>query len=157
MAAALVTAMLLSIGGLILSVLFGYSAADSDGVARHVSLAIFITMVTLLTHSMAMFYLIGKGKAIREAVTENALSQKFVAEVSRVRRPVFSIGTLAIGITTVAALIGVIVDTNALPVWVHSVLAYLAIGANLAAFRVAITAFTTSSRIVNEVNRLLGD
>ena len=50
MAAALVTAMLLSIGGLILSVFFGYSATDSDGVARHVSLAIFITMVTLLTH-----------------------------------------------------------------------------------------------------------
>ena len=82
MAAALVTAMLLSIGGLILSVFFGYSATDSDGVVRHVSLAIFITMVTLLTHSMAMFYLIGKGKAIREAVTENALSQNFVAEVS---------------------------------------------------------------------------
>mgnify|MGYP003289442201 CR=1 FL=1 len=30
-------------------------------------------MLNLLAHSLMMFYLIGKGKAIREAVTESAL------------------------------------------------------------------------------------
>lgn len=156
MAAALTTALLLSIGGLIASVVFGHTAATSDEVVRHVTLAVFVTMMTLLTHSMAMFYLIGKGKAIREAVHEGQLSNEFIAETSRVRRPVFSIGTAAIGATMVAAIVGGGVDTDVLPVGVHSVLAYSAVAANLAAIRAELVAFAASSRIVAEVNQLLG-
>ena len=63
-------------------------------------------MLTLLTHSMMMFYFIGKGKAVREAVSEGNLSLDFVAEISRARTPVFSIGTLAMMVSRAAAVGG---------------------------------------------------
>ena len=72
MAAALVTAALLSFGGLVASLILGMTISSSPDVLRHTTTSIFATLLTLLTHSMMMFYFIGKGKAVREAVTEAA-------------------------------------------------------------------------------------
>ena len=156
MAAALVTAIGLSLLGLTASLVLGHTAATSADIMRHVGLAVFATMITLFSHSMAMFYLIGKGKAVREAAAEGGLPGTFAAEVSTARRPVFSIGLLAIALTMVAAVIGAGVDTGVLPGWFHAVLGYLAVGANVAALRAEFVAFSTSARVVREVNRLLG-
>jgi hypothetical protein len=56
----------------------------------------------------------------------------------------------------VAALLGASVDTGMLPPIVHAMIAYGAIACNLGAAKVEITALSESSRIVDEVNRLLG-
>ena len=85
MPSALLTATTLSVLGLAASVVLGQFAETSQEVIQHVSLAVFVTMMTLLSHSMLMFYLIGKGKAVREAVAEASLSADFVVEISRAR------------------------------------------------------------------------
>ncbi|HJO39823.1 MAG: hypothetical protein QGG24_01925 [Vicinamibacterales bacterium] len=155
MAAALLTGTMLSVLGLAASVVLGHMAIAEADISRHVSLAVFVTMITLLSHSMLMFYMIGKGKAVREAAAEGGLSPKFAAEVSRVRRPIFSLGMLAIALTIVAAVIGAGVDTQVLPSGFHALLGYSAVASNVAALRVEYIALATSARIVDEVNRLL--
>ena len=72
------------------------------------------------------------------------------------RKPVFSIGTFAMAVTIVSALLGASVDTGLLPPIVHAMIAYGAIACNLAAAKIEIDALSASSRIVDEVNRLLG-
>ena len=72
------------------------------------------------------------------------------------RKPVFSIGTLAMVVTMIAAILGASVDRGALPPMVHAMIAYGAIACNLAALKIEIAALSESSRIVDEVNRLLG-
>jgi hypothetical protein len=156
MSAALITAAVLSVGGLALTTWLGYSGGGDTDLLRHATLGIFVTLLTLLTHSMMMFYLLGKGRAIREAVTEGGLSQQFVADVARARRPVFSLGTLASAIIMAAAIIGAGVDTRVIPAGVHGVIALSALVLNLMAVRAEFAALGTSSRIVAEVNRLLG-
>ena len=52
-------------------------------------------MVTLLAHSMMMFYLIGKGKAVKDAMAENNLTGDYYRRIAAARKPVFSIGTYA--------------------------------------------------------------
>ena len=156
MAAALLTAIGISVVGLIASLVLGHAAKTSSDVMRHVTLAVFISMITLLSHSMVMFYLIGKGKAVREAAAEGQLSGRFAADISAARRPVFSIGMLAIALTMVAAVIGGGVDTGVLPSGFHALLGYSAVLANLAALRAEFIALSTSARVVDEVNRLLG-
>ena len=156
MAAALITGMLLSVAGLSASIVFGHTAGSSAEVLRHATLAVFATLMTLLAHSMTMFYLIGKGKAIREAVTEGELSHQFVADLSRVRRPVFSMATLAMALTMITAILGGGVDTRVVPAGFHSVMGYAAVAANLVALRAEMQALSTSARIVTEINRLLG-
>ena len=68
----------------------------------------------------------------------------------------FSIATLAMAVTIVAAILGASVDTGVLPPIVHAMIAYGAIAANVAAVKIEIDALTVSARVVDEVNRLIG-
>jgi hypothetical protein len=113
-------------------------------------------MVTLLAHSMMMFYLIGKGKAVKDAMTENSLTGTYYQRVALARKPVFSIATVAMAVTMVTAILGASVDTGVLPPVVHAMIAYGALACNLAAMKTEISALAESSRIVDEVNRLIG-
>jgi hypothetical protein len=152
MAAALLTAALLSFGGLLVTTWYGFTGAS---LSRHILFGIFSTMLTLLTHSMLMFYLIGKGKAVREAAEEGGLSGEYARRIAELRRPVFSLATFAMLLTIVAALLGASVDTRVLPASIHGIAAYVAIAANVAMLRVEVAALLGSARVVAEVDRLL--
>jgi hypothetical protein len=152
-AAALLTAVGIGLLGLLSAVVLGLQGTD---VTRHVSFGIFATLILLLAHSMMMFYLIGKGKAVKDAMVEAGLSGDQPRRIAVARKPVFSVGTLAMAVTMVAAILGASVDRGALPPMVHATIAYGAIVCNLAALRIEIAALSESSRIVDEVNRLLG-
>ena len=153
MAQALLTAVFLGLGGLVTTVVFGLRGTEID---RHISFGIFSTLITLLAHSMMMFYLIGKGKAVKDAMTEHSVAGDYYRRVAAARKPVFSIGTLAMAVTMVTAILGASVDTGVLPPMVHGTIAYGAIVCNLAALKIEIDALTASSRIVDEVNRQIG-
>jgi hypothetical protein len=139
--------------GLVTTMVVGWQGTD---VSRHISFGIFSTMVTLLAHSMMMFYLIGKGKAVKDAMKEHNVAGDYYQRIGASRKPVFSMGTLAMAVTMVAAIMGASVDTGVLPPTVHAMIAYGAIAANLAALKTELTALVASSRIVDEVNRLVG-
>ena len=113
-------------------------------------------MVLILAHSMMMFYLIGKGKAVKDAMAEHALTGDYYRRIAVARKPVFSIGTFSMAVTMTAAIIGASVDTGMVPPIVHGMIAYGAIASNLAAIKIEIDALMTSARIVDEVNRLIG-
>jgi hypothetical protein len=153
LAQALLTAVVLGLGGLVTTIVVGLRGTD---VARHISFGIFSTLITLLAHSMMMFYLIGKGKAVKDAMVEHSLVGDHYRRIATARKPVFSIGTLAMAMTMITAILGASVDTGVLPPIVHATIAYGAVACNLAALKIEIDALTASSRIVDEVNRLLG-
>jgi hypothetical protein len=156
-AQALVTAIALGLAGLVAAAGFGLTAAGAAAaVSRHISFGIFSTLVTLLGHSMMMFYLIGKGKAVKDAMAEGNLSGDQYRRLAAARRPVFSIATLAMTVTMATAIMGASVDTKVLPPIVHAFFAYAAIAFNVAALKTEAAALAQSSRIVDEVNRLLG-
>jgi len=152
MAPALLTAVGIGLLGLVAAAVLGLRGTD---IGLHISFGFFSAMLMLLAHSMMMFYLIGKGKAVKDAMAEGGLAGDQYRRIARVRKPVFSIGTLAMTVTIVAAILGASVDTGALPSIVHAMIAYGAIACNVAALKVEIAALTESSRIVDEVNRLL--
>ena len=156
MSSALITASILSLVGLVFSFALGYTSSGAEDLLRHATLAIFITLITLLGHSMTMFYLIGKGRAIRDAVTEGALTTDAVVRVAALRGPVFKLATVAMALTMVTAIVGGGVDTGVIPGGFHAMLAVLAIAANVAALRAIVHALNESSRIVEQVNRELG-
>jgi hypothetical protein len=151
-AQALLTAVFLGLAGLVTTTIFGLRGTD---ISRHISYGIFSTIVTLLGHSMMMFYLIGKGKAVKDAMAEHGVTGDYYRRIAVARKPVFSIGTLAMAVTMVTAILGASVDTRVLPSIVHAMIAYAAIACNLAAVKIEISALTDSSRIVAEVNRRL--
>jgi hypothetical protein len=153
LAQALLTAVVISLAGLVTTAYVGLFGSD---IPRHARYGIFSTMIMLLAHSMMMFYLIGKGKAVKDAMAEHHVTGDYYRRIAVARKPVFSIGTLAMAVTMTAAILGASVDTGVLPSIVHAVIAYAAIVCNLAAVKIELAALTTSSRIVDEVNRLIG-
>ena len=155
MAAAIITSLIVSTLGLVASSILGYLAGSRDAIVQHATLATFATLILLLSHSLAMFYLIGKGKAIREAAADGGLSDEFGSTIARLRKPVFSLGTLAIALTMATAIVGGGVDTRVLPVQLHNLLALAAVAANGFTLRAEVTALAASTRLTHEVNRLL--
>ena len=150
MAQALLTGVFLGLTGLATTAFFGLRGTD---ISRHISYGIFSTLITLFAHSMMMFYLIGKGKSVKDAMAEHNVTGDYYRRIAAARKPVFSIGTLAMAATMITAILGASVDTGVLPPIVHATIAYGAIICNLAAARIEIVALTASSRIVDEVNR----
>ena len=153
MAQALLTGVLLGLGGLVTTTVYGFRGTD---ISRHISFGIFSTLITLLAHSMMMFYLIGKGKAVKDAMSEHSLTGDFFRRIAAARKPVFSAGMLAIAVTMATAILGASVDTGVLPPLAHGVIACAAILSNAAAIKVEIVALIASSRVVEELNRLIG-
>lgn len=149
MAQALLSAVGLGLLGLISAVVLGLRGTD---IARHISFGIFSTLIVLLAHSMMMFYLIGKGKAVKDAMAEHNVTGDYYRRIAAARKPVFSIGTLAMAATMVTALLGASVDTGVLPPVVHGMIAYGAIACNLAAAKIEVDALSASARVVDEVN-----
>src|SRR5438552_17844572 len=136
MAQALLTAVVVGLAGLILTVVFGLGGGD---VGRHISYGIYSTLVTLLAHSMMMFYLIGKGRAVKDAMAEHRVEGDYYRRIAAARKPVFSIATLAMAVTMATAIMGASVDTGVLPPMVHAVVAYGAVFSNLAAAKIEIS------------------
>ena len=152
MAQALLTAVFVGLVGLVTTSVLGLRGTD---ISRHISYGIFSTLVALLAHSMMMFYLIGKGKAVKEAMAEHSVAGDYYRRIAVARKPVFLVATLAMAATMVAAIMGASVDTGVLPPAVHAMIAYGAILCDVTAIKIEITALLESSRIVAEVNRRL--
>jgi len=152
-APALLTGVVLALAGLVTTSVIGLRGTD---ISRHISCGIFSTMVTLFVHSLMMFYMIGKGKAVKDAMAEHHVEGDYYRRIAAARKPVFSIGTLAMIVTMVTAIMGASVDTGVLPPMVHATIAYAAVVCNLAAAKIEMSALAESSRIVDEVNGQIG-
>jgi len=153
MAQAILSAIGIGLLGMIAAAVFGLRGSD---VSRHISFGFFSALVPLLAHSMMIFYLIGKGKAVKDALAEHNLAGDYYGRIAAARKPVFSIATLAMVATMVAAILGASVDTGVLPAVIHGMLAYGAIACNVFAVKIEIDALATSARVVDEVNHLIG-
>jgi hypothetical protein len=153
LAQALLSALFLGLLGLLAAAAIGLRGGD---ISRHISFGFFSTMVMMLAHSMMMFYLIGKGKAVKDAMAEHQLTGDYFRRIAAARKPVFSMATFAMMVTMVAAIMGASVDTGVLPPMVHAMIAYGAIASNVAAIKLEIDALSASARVVDEVNRLIG-
>ena len=153
MAQALLSALFIGLLGLVAAAVLGLRGGD---VSRHISFGFLSSMLTMLAHSMMMFYLIGKGKAVKDAMAEYHLTGDFFRRIAVARKPVFSAATFAMLATMAAAILGASVDTRVLPPIVHAMVAYGAIASNVAAIKIEIDALSESSRVVDEVNRLIG-
>jgi len=156
MAAALLTLTAISILGIGASFVLAFLGSPAQ-TSTHVLIGVFSTMLNLLAHSLMMFYLIGKGRAVKDAMAEGGLDGDYYRRVSRLRAPVFSRATLAMALTMVTGIIGASVDVRVLPSWPHALLAAVALASQLHTFATEINALSGSARIVEEVNTRLAN
>jgi 4-hydroxybenzoate polyprenyltransferase len=143
--------------GVVATGILGYLlSSPTDGqMPRHVLVGLFSSLLVLFSHCWIMFYLIGTGKAIKEAVKENGLDSAFIEETKRFKNLSYPWLMLAMGLVMAAFILGGGVATGAIPGWVHHGLFYAAVLAQGYALWVENRVLVENERLMADVDRRL--
>jgi 4-hydroxybenzoate polyprenyltransferase len=146
--------------GVVASAVLGYlvgSPTDlhSHYMTRHILIALASSMLLLFSHCWIMFYLIGTGKAIKDAVREHGLDPAFAEETKRFKNASYPWLMLAMGLVMATFILGGGVHKGSIPSWVHHVLFYVALLAQIYALRIEQRVLTDNERLMAEVDRRL--
>jgi hypothetical protein len=134
----------------------GYRVAgDAALFQAHLLVGLVSCLLLLFSHCWIIFFLIGTGKAIREAVAENGFETAIVARTKRFKAETFGWALLAMALAMAAFIIGGGVYTGAVPKVVHHVLFYLALAAQAWALARETRALLANDRLMGDLNRRL--
>lgn len=138
--------------GFIASAVLGYTLAaptDAD-MPLHVLVGLASCLLLLFSHCWIMFYLIGTGKAIKEAVNENGLPPSLIEDTKRFKNASYPSLMLAMTLAIATFVLGGGVATGAMPSWIHHVLFYVTV-------LVQVRALWIENRVLVENERLMAD
>jgi len=161
---------LVDVGALAYTIGDGLGLATIEATRHHMLAGVLTTILLVFTHSLVLFYLIGTGIDIREAVgVDEELSRRYVPLTRRLKRQVFPIACLAALLASVAALFGaevhsrLIVAAGAvdapLPLrgvsvwWLHLAIVIGAVVTNLWAFVCELRATWSNRAAIAAINR----
>jgi hypothetical protein len=147
--------------GVIASAVMGYllsSPADA-GMPRHVLVGLASSLLLLFSHCWIMFYLIGTGKAIKEAVKENGLepvaAEAIIEETKRFKNESYPSLMLAMGLVMATFILGGGVATGSVPTWIHHALFYAAVLVQAYSLRIEWRVLGENERLMVDVDRRL--
>jgi hypothetical protein len=146
MAQFLLTTTLLSIAGLIATIVAGFLATPEHA-STHILISLGTVIVGLFAQSMTMFFFIGMGKEVKEASGQNA---EVVARTRAHKAKVFPAATYAILVLMVTFIMGGGVKTGKTPVWLHIVLAAGSLFMLARAYVIELRAMEDNARLMEE-------
>lgn len=124
---------------------------DGSGLARHRQLALGCAILLVLVHSMVFVYMIGTGRAIKDAVRDHGIAPRFY-EVHKGYKwraaPWAMAGAL---LTVVTAVLGGAVATGSGAAWAHPLAGVMVLAANLFGLPEIWKAIRDNGRLLNEV------
>jgi len=146
MASFLLSTTLLSIVGLIATIVMGFRA-DPAHAATHIFVAMATVVVALFSQSMTMFFFIGTGKEIKEKSNQDP---EVVARTKRYKSNVFPAAMWALGFVMVTFIMGGGVRTGKTPVWLHNVLAFTTLVTFARAYYIELRAMEDNARLMEK-------
>jgi amino acid transporter len=144
MAQALLVTTLISIAGLIATIIFGFTASPQH-VATHIFIALATVIAGLFSQSMTMFFFIGTGKEIKEASAQDPAT---VQQTKNFKTRVFPAATYSMLVLMVTFIMGGGVASGKTPRWLHTALAAATLAMYLWAYWVEIRAMDENARLM---------
>ncbi len=143
--------------GLVATGIFGYllKAPTDPGLPRHVLLGLASALLLLFAHCWIMFYLIGTGKAIKDAVKENGLPADMIEATKRYKNRSYPMLMLALGLAMATFILGGGVATGSIPNWIHHALFYATLLAQGRALQLEGQVLVENERLMADINRRL--
>jgi MFS family permease len=143
--------------GLIAAAVVGYllAGATDPNMPLHVLISLAASLLLLFSHCWIMFYLIGTGKAIKEAVNENGLEPALIEETKRFKNASYPSLMLAMGLVIATFVLGGGAATGAVPSWVHHVLFLATVAVQAYTLWVENRVLTDNERLMTDINRRL--
>ena len=115
MAQALLITTLLTIAGLIVTIVMGFQASPAH-TATHIMIAIVTVVIGLFSQSMTMFFFIGTGKELKDKSNQDA---DVVNKTRAFKSKVFPTAMYALGVIMVSFIMGGGVGSGKTPRWLH--------------------------------------
>lgn len=142
--------------GLVLTAGAGYLfTPDEGGIGVHLTLALASSLLLLFSHCWIMFYLIGTGKSIKEAVAEYDLEADIIERTKEFKNRSYGLLMMAMVVTMAAFILGGGVYTRAIPSWTHHGLFYLALLTQVRALVVERAVLMQNDQLMASIDRRL--
>jgi MFS family permease len=143
--------------GLAAAAVLGYMLTGPVGrdMSRHVLVALASCLLLLFSHCWIMFYLIGTGKAIKEAVNENKLDPDLIEETKRYKNRSYPPLMLAMALAMATFILGGGAATGVLPVWIHHVLFWAALAAQARTLWIEKGVLEANEKLMADIDRKL--
>jgi hypothetical protein len=144
MAAFLLLTTLLTIAGLVATIVLGFLATPVHA-SQHIIVALVTVVVGLFSQSMTMFFFIGTGKEIKEKSNQDPAA---VQETKAFKTRVFPAAMWAIAAIMVTFIMGGGVAHGQTPVWLHIALAAASLYAFGRAYWIQIRAMDANAKLM---------
>jgi hypothetical protein len=149
MAQALLISTLLTIAGLIATIILGIRATPAHA-ANHIITALVTVVIGLFSQSMTMFFFIGTGKELKDASKQDA----DVVQRTRVfKARVFPAAMWAMAAIMVTFIMGGGVGSGRTPLWLHDTLAAVSIVVFARAYWIQIRAMNENASLMERYLR----
>ncbi|HSP17602.1 MAG TPA: hypothetical protein VLV78_22850 [Thermoanaerobaculia bacterium] len=152
MAQFLLITTLLTIAGLITTIVAGFMASPLHA-AQHIMLALTTVVIGLFSQSMTMFFFIGTGKQLKDE-TKGGQHEADVRNATRaLTMRVSPIATYAMAVLMIAFIMGGGVSTGKTPRWLHDILAFASLAMFMRAYWIEIHAMNESAGLMEKYLR----
>lgn len=162
MALALTLLSLVTLAGLFLAAVTGWSLSHASGVpltaARHIALAVPAVLFSLFTQSMVLFFFIGTGKMLKEEAakrTDAPARDHILGRVRELKNRTSALATFAPLSALAAGLLGAGAHTGWCPAWPHLLVAIGALLLHLFAFGREVVAMAETNQLLDEAATLV--
>jgi hypothetical protein len=144
MAQALLVSTLVTIAGLIATMVFGFRATSAHP-ANHIFMALVTVVIGLFSQSMTMFFFIGTGKELKEKSDQDT---SVVTRTKAFKSQVFPAATWAMTAIMITFITGGGVGNGRTPVWLHNTLSILSIVLYARAYWIQIRAMNENANLM---------
>jgi hypothetical protein len=132
----------------------GYGIDSMETMGRHMLVGLVACFLLLFSHCWIMFFLIGTGKAVKDAVGRASLSNDFIERTKRFKMQSNPPMMLAMILAMTTFIVGGGVQTRVVPSWVHHGLFLLTLGIQLWTLLVEHRVIAANERLLHEVDGL---
>jgi hypothetical protein len=144
MAQALLISTLVTIAGLIVTIVMGFRASPVH-TADHIVVALITVVIGLFSQSMTMFFFIGTGKELKEKSDQDAA---VVQQTKAFKSRVFPAAMWAMTAIMVTFITGGGVGSGKTPLWLHDVLTAISIVMFARAYWIQIRAMNENATLM---------
>ena len=144
--------------GLLGTAVLGYGVPEGFEpvhLGNHLLLAVFSSLLLLFSHCWILFYLIGTGKALKEAVAEHGLEQEIAEQTKDFKTRSNPWLMLAMMLAMATFVVGGGVATKVLPSWAHHSLFIITVVSQVYALWVEFEVLTANEKLMKSVDRRL--
>ena len=149
MAQALLISTLVTIAGLIVTIVMGFRATPAH-MADHIIVALVTVVIGLFSQSMTMFFFIGTGKELKEKSDQDAT---VVQQTKAFKSRVFPAAMWAMTAIMITFITGGGVGSGRTPLWVHDALTAISIVMFARAYWIQIRAMNENATLMERYLR----